>query len=267
MRQRFEGRDGTAGPPRAGGAGVRGRAGGAASGRGRGRELPPPTSRRSTGPAGTAGMSRAEELVARSRQQTADIRQKQAEASGSQTEIETATEASPAQSPILPPSPSVGEAARIKRGPSAAEQGLVPQAPKPERKSDRGTGGARTEPENVFEKRGRRSQSDDKPRRRKTSPNQQRRRPSQPAPVQKRMRKLAVSKHLYYKVDVREIFAEENVPEEHRANLLGFTWSKGERISVQAATDYVREKQDEGALSERAAERIISILKRYTTRR
>ena len=70
-----------------------------------------------------------------------------------------------------------------------------------------------------------------------------------------------------YKVDLREILDEENVPEEHRANVLGTTWARGERAGIKDAEDYVKGKFAEGVLSEAAAQRINDVLKRYTTKR
>jgi hypothetical protein len=70
-----------------------------------------------------------------------------------------------------------------------------------------------------------------------------------------------------YKVDLREILEEEDVPEEHRANVLGTTWARGERSGITAAEDYVNEKLAEGVLTEESAQRILKVLRRYTTRR
>lgn len=237
--------------------------------RGRPQQRSAPRTERKQEASTASGRSRTQELLARSRKQTAEIREQQAIASGDEAAIEAAKAASAANEPVLPSSPSVGEAGRIRRGPSAAEKGLVPSTDNRAKRPARSGPGGKVEPENVFQKKGtrRKEGEPERPRRRKSSPNQQRRRPGQPAIVQKRTKKLDVSRHLYYKVDVREIFAEEDVPEEFRANLLAFTWSKGERQGVEQAITYVREQQDQDHLSERAADRIVSVLKRYTTRR
>lgn len=95
-----------------------------------------------------------------------------------------------------------------------------------------------------------------RPRRRKIKP-----------PPAKRVTKLSRRKYMEFKVDLREILEEENVPDEHRANVLGTTWAKGERAGIGAALEYVQEKEDEGVLSEPAANRIRKVLKSYRTER
>jgi hypothetical protein len=95
-----------------------------------------------------------------------------------------------------------------------------------------------------------------RPRRRKVKP-----------PPAKRVVKLNRRKYMYFKVDLREIMEEENVPDEHRANVLGSTWAKGERSGIDAALEYVNDKEEEGILSEAAANRIRTVLKSYRTER
>ena len=79
----------------------------------------------------------------------------------------------------------------------------------------------------------------------------------------KRVVKLNRRKYMEFKVDVREIMEEENVDEEHRANLLGSTWAKGERQGIDAAVEFVEEKLEEQTISDKTAERIIKVLKGY----
>ncbi len=79
----------------------------------------------------------------------------------------------------------------------------------------------------------------------------------------KRVVKLNRRKYMEFKVDVREIMEEENVEEEHRANLLGSTWAKGERQGIDAAIEFVEQKLDDQIISEMTAERIIKVLKGY----
>ena len=79
----------------------------------------------------------------------------------------------------------------------------------------------------------------------------------------KRVVKLNRRKYMEFKVDVREIMEEENVDEEHRANLLGSTWAKGERQGIDAAIEFVEEKFEEQIISDKTAERIIKVLKGY----
>jgi hypothetical protein len=70
-----------------------------------------------------------------------------------------------------------------------------------------------------------------------------------------------------FKVDVREILAEEDIDEEHRANVLGGAWAKGERQGIEEAVEFVNSKLEEGILTEAAAERMIKVIRGYTTRR
>jgi|TARA_Y100000310_G_C20610794_1_gene777891 hypothetical protein len=83
------------------------------------------------------------------------------------------------------------------------------------------------------------------------------------APPTKRVQKLNRRKYMEFKVDIREILEEENVLEEHRANLLGSTWAKGERQGIQGAIEFVEEKEADGIISDVVAERIIKVLKGY----
>jgi len=79
----------------------------------------------------------------------------------------------------------------------------------------------------------------------------------------KRVVKLNRRKYMEFKVDVREIMEEENVDEEHRANLLGSTWAKGERQGIDAAIEFVEQKLEDEIISDMTAERIIKVLKGY----
>jgi len=79
----------------------------------------------------------------------------------------------------------------------------------------------------------------------------------------KRIVKLNRRKYMEFKVDVREIMEEENVDEEHRANLLGSTWAKGERQGIDAAIEFVEQKLEDEIISDMTAERIIKVLKGY----
>lgn len=83
----------------------------------------------------------------------------------------------------------------------------------------------------------------------------------------KRTTKLDRRRYMDYKVDMREILEQEDVPEEHRANVLGTTWARGERTGISDAEDYVNEKLSEEVLTDAAAQRILTVLRRYTTKR
>ena len=83
------------------------------------------------------------------------------------------------------------------------------------------------------------------------------------APPTKRIQKLNRRKYMEFKVDIREIMDEENVMEEHRANLLGSTWAKGERQGIHAAIEFVEEKLEDQIITDNVAERMIKVLKGY----
>ena len=82
-----------------------------------------------------------------------------------------------------------------------------------------------------------------------------------------RVRKLHRGKYMEFKYDVRKILDEEGVADEHRSNVLGQTWAKGERQGVQEAKDFLSGKASEGIISEKCAERIEKLIKSLTTRR
>lgn len=103
--------------------------------------------------------------------------------------------------------------------------------------------------EKAFEKRSRQMQKKRKARASSSAP--------------KRVEKLNRRKYMEFKVDVREIMDEENVDDEHRANLLGSTWAKGERQGIDAAIEFVEEKLAEDIIPEVVAQRIIKVLKGY----
>jgi len=70
-----------------------------------------------------------------------------------------------------------------------------------------------------------------------------------------------------FKYDVRRILDEENVEDEHRSNVLGQTWAKGERQGVNEAKDFLSEKISSNIISQKCADRIIKLIDTLTTRR
>ncbi|MEE2747014.1 MAG: hypothetical protein VX473_00900 [Candidatus Thermoplasmatota archaeon] len=83
----------------------------------------------------------------------------------------------------------------------------------------------------------------------------------------KRVQKLHRGKYMEFKYDVRRILDEENVEDEHRSNVLGQTWAKGERQGVSDAKDFLQGKVDDGIISEECSKRIIKLIDSLTTRR
>ena len=84
---------------------------------------------------------------------------------------------------------------------------------------------------------------------------------------QKQVRKLNRQKYLEYKYAARDMLADPGVPEEHRSNLLGQIWAKGERISFEAAIEYIEQKEAEGILPPTVAAELQRLIRRMETRR
>jgi len=83
----------------------------------------------------------------------------------------------------------------------------------------------------------------------------------------KRTLKLHRGKYMEFKYDVRKILEAEDIAEEHRSNVLGQTWAKGERQGIPEAKAFLAEKIEEGLISENCAKRIIKLIDSLTTRR
>lgn len=70
-----------------------------------------------------------------------------------------------------------------------------------------------------------------------------------------------------YKYEMRKLLVDINVPEEHRSNLLGTIWAKGERKTTNDAKDFLLEKMTEGAIDEDQKSRLEKVIDDYTIRR
>ncbi|MGY8701317.1 MAG: hypothetical protein ACKVHH_01255 [Candidatus Poseidoniales archaeon] len=84
---------------------------------------------------------------------------------------------------------------------------------------------------------------------------------------QPQVKKLDRRKYLEYKYVVRDLLDDDSIAEENRSNVLGQVWAKGERISVEAAIEFIDEKQAELIIPKSAADELRSLVKRYTTKR
>ena len=84
---------------------------------------------------------------------------------------------------------------------------------------------------------------------------------------QKQVKKLNRQKYLEYKYAARDMLADPGVAEEHRSNLLGQIWAKGERISFEAAIEYIEQKESEGILPPTVAAELQRLIRRMETRR
>ncbi|CAI8306581.1 MAG: Uncharacterised protein [Marine Group II euryarchaeote MED-G33] len=90
---------------------------------------------------------------------------------------------------------------------------------------------------------------------------------NKPQGPSKRVQKLHRGKYMEFKYDVRKILDEESVEDEHRSNILGQTWAKGERQSVSDAKEFLVDKVNAGIISEVCSKRIIKLIDSLTTRR
>ena len=82
-----------------------------------------------------------------------------------------------------------------------------------------------------------------------------------------RAKRLNRSRHMEYKYEMRKLLVDINVPEEHRSNLLGTIWAKGERKTTSDAKDFLLEKMSEGAIDEGQKSRLEKVIDDYTIRR
>ena len=90
---------------------------------------------------------------------------------------------------------------------------------------------------------------------------------NKPQGQSKRVKKLHRGKYMEFKYDVRRILEEEDVADEHRSNVLGQTWAKGERQGVSEAKEFLDEKVAEGIISEECSTKIMKLIDSLTTRR
>ena len=84
---------------------------------------------------------------------------------------------------------------------------------------------------------------------------------------QKPERRLNRQKYLEYKYVAKDILNNPDVAEEHRSNVLGQIWAKGERTGVQDSHDFIDQKVEELILTERVANDLRQLVNRMTTRR
>lgn len=84
---------------------------------------------------------------------------------------------------------------------------------------------------------------------------------------QPQSRKLDRRKYLEYKYAARDLLDVDDVSEEHRSNVLGQIWAKGERIGVSEAIEFINQKEAELIIPERIADEFRKMVKKYTTKR
>ena len=100
----------------------------------------------------------------------------------------------------------------------------------------------------------------------KPPPKRPRRRRSSFQPAA-RAKRLDRSRHMEYKYEIRGLMVDIDVPEEHRSNILGTMWARGERQTVTEAKEFLEEKHSEGIVSEDQLSKLLNILDKYTVRR
>ncbi len=84
---------------------------------------------------------------------------------------------------------------------------------------------------------------------------------------QPQTRKLDRRKYLEYKYVARDLLDNESISEEHRSNVLGQIWAKGERIGVESALEFIGQKEEELIIPNEIAEEFRKLVKKYTTKR
>ncbi|MDP6869739.1 MAG: hypothetical protein QGI21_03080 [Candidatus Poseidoniaceae archaeon] len=84
---------------------------------------------------------------------------------------------------------------------------------------------------------------------------------------QPQTRKLDRRKYLEYKYVARELLDNDSISEEHRSNVLGQVWAKGERIGVESALEFIIQKEEELILPTEVADEFRKLVKKYTTKR
>ena len=84
---------------------------------------------------------------------------------------------------------------------------------------------------------------------------------------QPKSKKLSRRKYLEYKYEVKDILDDETVEEEHRSNIVGQIWAKGERIGIDAAIEFIEEKEAELMLPANIGAKLKTLVYSYTTRR
>ena len=84
---------------------------------------------------------------------------------------------------------------------------------------------------------------------------------------QKQEKKLNRQKYLEYKYAARDLLDDDSIAIEHRSNVLGQVWAKGERMGVSDALDFIELKVEEEILPREIADKMRDLVSRMTTRR
>ena len=84
---------------------------------------------------------------------------------------------------------------------------------------------------------------------------------------QTKVKKLDRRKYLEYKYVARDLLDHDGIKEEHRSNVLGQIWAKGERLGIEDAISFIDEKEAELILPAEIAKKFRDVVKKFTTRR
>ena len=84
---------------------------------------------------------------------------------------------------------------------------------------------------------------------------------------QKQQKKLNRQKYLEYKYAAKDILDDPNVPEEHRSNVLGQVWAKGERLGIDDCLEFIEQKEEELILPSEIADKLRKLVSTMITRR
>ena len=82
-----------------------------------------------------------------------------------------------------------------------------------------------------------------------------------------RAKRLDRSRHMEYKYEMRSLLVDLDIAEEHRSNLLGTIWARGERQTASEAKQFISEKCEQGVLTDEQESTLKSVVDRYTVRR
>lgn len=184
-------------------------------------------------------------LVQSHEDRLAELRRKSQEAKMSASRIEAAPEPTTLTQTV---EPSAG-AAKSEFEPVASSLGASPETVAPAKRA-----------KNVFAKI--ETKVEVKPDRRR-----RRRMDKKGGGRQKQEKKLNRQKYLEYKYAAKDILDNPNVPEEHRSNVLGQVWAKGERQGIDECLEYIESKEEELILPEDVGNQLRDLIKRMTTKR
>ena len=82
-----------------------------------------------------------------------------------------------------------------------------------------------------------------------------------------RAKRLDRSRHMEYKYEMRGLMSKLEIPDEHKSNLLGTIWARGERLTAKDSKEFISEKLEEGIIDENQQKALEKIVDDYTVRR